>query len=118
MREVDVAIVGAGVAGCCMARECARFALKVAVFEAGLDVADGATRANSGIVHAGYDPKPGTRKARFNVEGAKLYPQWASELGFPYINNGSMYSLLRKTSSRRFAGCASGASIMASRACA
>ncbi len=53
MREVDVAIVGAGVAGCCVARECARFALKVAVFEAGLDVADGATRANSGIVHAG-----------------------------------------------------------------
>ena len=90
MREVDVAIVGAGVAGCCMARECARFTLKVAVFEAGLDVADGATRANSGIVHAGYDPKPGTRKARYNVEGAKLYPQWASELGFPYINNGSM----------------------------
>ena len=78
MREVDVAIVGAGVAGCCVARECARFALKVAVFEAGLDVADGATRANSGIVHAGYDPKPGTRKARYNVEGAKLYPQsWA-----------------------------------------
>ena len=90
MREVDVAIVGAGVAGCCVARECARFALKVAVFEAGLDVADGATRANSGIVHAGYDPKPGTRKARYNVEGAKLYPQWAHELGFPYINNGSM----------------------------
>ena len=90
MREVDVAIVGAGVAGCCAARECARFALKVAVFEAGLDVADGATRANSGIVHAGYDPKPGTRKARYNVEGAKLYPQWARELGFPYINNGSM----------------------------
>lgn len=90
MREVDVAIVGAGVAGCCVARECARFALKVAVFEAGLDVADGATRANSGIVHAGYDPKPGTCKARYNVEGAKLYPQWASELGFPYINNGSM----------------------------
>lgn len=90
MREVDVAIVGAGVAGCCVARECARFALKVAVFEAGLDVADGATRANSGIVHAGYDPKPGTRKARYNVEGAKLYPEWASELGFPYINNGSM----------------------------
>lgn len=90
MREVDVAIVGAGAAGCCVARECARFALKVAVFEAGFDVADGATRANSGIVHAGYDPKPGTRKARYNVEGAKLYPQWASELGFPYINNGSM----------------------------
>ena len=81
MREVDVAIVGAGVAGCCVARECARFALKVAVFEAGLDVADGATRANSGIVHAGYDPKPGTRRRREVVSamgertGISLYQQ-------------------------------------------
>ena len=90
MREYDVAIVGAGVAGCCTARECARFSMNVAVFEAGLDVADGATRANSGIVHAGYDPKPGTRKARYNVAGAKLYPRWANELGIPYIQNGSM----------------------------
>ena len=90
MRECDVAIIGAGVAGCATARECARFAMKTAVFEAGLDVADGATRANSGIVHAGYDPKPGTRKARYNVAGAKLYPQWAHELGFPYKQNGSL----------------------------
>lgn len=90
MRECDVAIIGAGVAGCATARECARFSMKTAVFEAGLDVADGATRANSGIVHAGYDPKPGTRKARYNVAGAKLYPRWASELGFPYEQNGSI----------------------------
>lgn len=86
----DIAIVGAGVAGACVARECARFDARVVVLEAGLDVACGATRANSGIVHAGFDPEPGTAKARYNVEGAKLYPIWAYELGFPYKQNGSL----------------------------
>lgn len=90
MESFDIAIVGAGVAGACIARECARFDARVAVFEAGLDVAEGATRANSGIVHAGFDPEPGTAKARYNVEGAKLYPRWAQELGFPYKQNGSI----------------------------
>lgn len=89
-RQYDVAVVGAGVAGACVARELARWQLSAVVLEAGLDVAEGASRANSGIVHAGYDPAPGTAKARFNVEGARLYPQWARELGFPYLRNGSM----------------------------
>lgn len=90
MESFDIAIVGAGVAGACVARECARFDARIAVFEAGLDVAEGATRANSGIVHAGFDPEPGTAKARYNVEGANLYPRWAQELGFPYKQNGSI----------------------------
>lgn len=90
MERFDIAIIGAGVAGACMARECARFQAAVVVLEAGLDVAEGATRANSGIVHAGFDPEPGTVKARYNVEGSRLYPQWASELGFPYKQNGSI----------------------------
>lgn len=90
MERFDIAIIGAGVAGACMARECARFKADVVVLEAGLDVAEGATRANSGIVHAGFDPEPGTAKARYNVEGSRLYPQWASELGFPYKQNGSI----------------------------
>lgn len=90
MLQFDVAIIGAGVAGCCIARECARYDMSVVVLEAGLDVADGATRANSGIVHAGYDPKPGTKKARYNVAGSILYPQWARELGFPFYRNGSL----------------------------
>ncbi len=73
----DVVVVGAGVAGSAVARELCRFDLRVCVVEAGNDLACGATRANSGIVHAGYDPLPGTLKARFNVEGSRLYPRWA-----------------------------------------
>lgn len=64
--EYDVVIIGAGVAGCCCARELARTSGSLLVLEAGDDIACGATRANSGIVHAGYDPEPGTLKARYN----------------------------------------------------
>ena len=85
-----VAVVGAGVVGCCVARELCRFAVRVVVLEAGDDLACGATRANSGIVHAGFDPQPGTLKARYNALGSALYPRWASELGFGYYRNGSM----------------------------
>ena len=90
LQSIDVAIVGAGVAGATAARALARWRLNVVVLEAGNDVACGATRANSGIVHAGYDPLPGTLKARFNAAGSKLFPQWADELGFSYVRNGSL----------------------------
>lgn len=86
----DVAVIGAGVAGCCCARELARYDARIIVLEAGDDIACGATRANSGIVHAGYDPEPGSAKARFNVAGAALYPTWASELKFAYLRNESL----------------------------
>ena len=86
----DVVVIGAGVAGCCCARELARYDLGVLVVEAGNDIACGATRANSGIVHGGYDPEPGTLKARYNLAGSKLYPTWASELGFSYMRNESL----------------------------
>ena len=86
----DVVVVGAGVAGAAIARELARYRLRACVLEAGNDIACGATRANSGIVHAGYDPLPGTLKARCNAEGSRLYPQWADELGFSYRRNGSL----------------------------
>lgn len=85
-----VAVIGAGVVGCCIARELCRFAVRVVVLEAGDDLACGATRANSGIVHAGFDPRPGTLKARYNALGSAVYPRWASELGFGYYRNGSM----------------------------
>lgn len=86
----DAVVIGAGVAGACAARELARYDLSTAVFEAGSDIASGATRANSGIVHAGYDPEPGTLKARYNALGSALYPRYAEELGFTYLNNGSI----------------------------
>lgn len=85
-----VAVVGAGVVGCCVARELCRFAVRVVVLETGDDLACGATRANSGIVHAGFDPQPGTLKAHYNALGSAVYPRWASELGFGYYRNGSM----------------------------
>ncbi len=86
----DVIVIGAGVAGCCTARELARFDLRVLVLEQGEDVSVGTTRANSGIVHGGYDPEPGTYKARYNIEGSRLFSVWAKELGFEYSNNGSL----------------------------
>lgn len=86
----DVVVVGAGIAGCTAARELARYDLSICVLEAGNDIACGATRANSAIVHAGFDPVPGTRKARFNVEGSKAYPCWCDELGVQFRRNGSM----------------------------
>ena len=85
-----VAVIGAGVVGCCIARELCRFNVEVLVLEAGDDLACGSTRANSGIVHAGFDPQPGTLKALYNARGSKLFPQWADELGFAYFRNESM----------------------------
>lgn len=86
----DVVVVGAGIAGCTAARELARYDLSICVLEAGNDIACGATRANSAIVHAGFDPVPGTLKARFSVEGSKAYPRWCDELGVQFRRNGSM----------------------------
>jgi glycerol-3-phosphate dehydrogenase len=87
---MDVAIIGAGIAGCAVARELSRLSLDVVVLEAGYDVACGASRSNSGIVHGGYDPVPGTRKALYNARGMRMIPGLADELGFRYSNNGSL----------------------------
>lgn len=86
----DVVIIGAGVVGSAVARELSRYELSVAVFEKEEDVCSGTSKANSGIVHAGYDAKPGTKKARFNVEGSKMMAKLAEELDFEYENNGSL----------------------------
>lgn len=86
----DVIIIGAGVSGCAIARELSRFQLKIAVLEKALDVCEGTSKANSGIVHAGYDAKPGTLKARLNVEGSRMMEALSKELDFPYKKNGSI----------------------------
>lgn len=88
--DFDVLIVGAGVVGCAVARELSRYEGKIGVLERGFDVAEGASKANSGIIHAGYDAKPGTLKAKLNVEGAKLYPELCRELGVPYSQPGAL----------------------------
>lgn len=87
---VDVAIIGAGVIGAMAAREVSKYRLSVCVVERANDAATGASCANSGIVHAGFDAKPGTLKARFNIEGAEMMPRIAKELGVPYRQNGAL----------------------------
>ncbi len=86
----DVAIVGAGVIGGMLARELSRYQLNVCILEKENDVAMGATKANSGIVHGGYDPVPGTLKAKLNAEGVEMLFAAARELHVPYKRNGSM----------------------------
>lgn len=86
----DVMIIGAGVTGCALARVLSRYEGNMAVIERGYDIAEGASKANSGIVHAGFDAKPGTMKAKLNVEGAKMYPALCKELGVPYAEPGAL----------------------------
>lgn len=86
----DIAIIGAGVTGSMIARALAKYNISVVVLEKTNDVATGSSKANSGIVHAGYDAKTGTLKAQLNVLGCKMMPQVAEELGVPYHKNGSL----------------------------
>ena len=85
----DVAIIGAGVIGAMAARELSRYNLNVCLLEKENDVAMGASRANSGIIHGGYDPIPGTLKAKMNTAGVPLLYEAAKELNAHYENNGS-----------------------------
>ena len=86
----DVAVIGAGVIGCAAARELSRYELSVAVIERESDVCEGTSKANSAIIHAGFDAVPGTMKARFNVEGNKMMDSISKELDIPFKRNGAM----------------------------
>lgn len=85
-----IIVIGGGVVGCAVARELSRYEAAVTLLEAGVDVAEGASKANSAIVHAGFDAKPGTMKAKLNVEGARMYPAFCAEVGAPYGQPGAM----------------------------
>lgn len=86
----DVAIVGAGVVGSLIARELSRYSLKIAIVEKCNDMAMGTSKANSAIVHAGFDAKPGTLKAKLNVKGTELMPKLCKELSVPFKPIGSL----------------------------
>ena len=86
----DIAVVGAGVIGSLIARELSRYKLSIALVEKCNDMAMGTSKANSAIVHAGFDAKPGSLKARFNVRGAELMPKLCETLNVPYKNIGSL----------------------------
>jgi len=89
-RIYDVAVIGAGVIGMSILRELTRYRLKICSLEKMEDVAEGASKANSGIVHAGYDPIEGTKKARFNVEGNNIFADVCNELDVEYKMIGSL----------------------------
>ena len=76
----DVIIIGAGVVGSLIARTLSRYQLDILLLEKASDVGEGTTKANTAIVHGGYDAKPGTLKARFNVEGNRLFDDLCGEL--------------------------------------
>lgn len=86
----DVAILGGGVIGCSLLNKLTRLNKKCILLEKGSDVAVGTTKANSGLIHAGFDAKPGTLKAKLNVRGAELYPKLCKELGVHFIQNGAL----------------------------
>lgn len=85
----DVAIIGAGVIGCAVARELSRYDCKAVLIEKENDVAMGTTCANSAIIHAGYDPKPGTLMAKYNVPGNRMAGEICEELDVPFRRCGS-----------------------------
>ena len=86
----DVAVIGAGVVGALAARELSRYAVKTVLLEKADDVAMGASKANSAIVHAGFDCIPGTLMAKMNVKGNAMMETVAAELSVPFKRNGSM----------------------------
>ena len=86
----DVIVIGAGVSGCAIARELSRRKGRFLVLEREEDVCCGTSKANSAIIHAGYDAKHGTLMAKLNVEGSRMMPALARDLDIPYRVNGSL----------------------------
>ena len=86
----DVAIIGAGVVGSAIARELSRYHANICVIEKEEDVCNGTSKANSAIIHAGFDAKPGSLKAKLNVRGNEMMTHLSKELDIPFTRNGSL----------------------------
>lgn len=86
----DIVIIGAGVSGAATARELSRFRARICVIERGEDVCCGTSKANSGIVHAGFDAPEGSLMARLNVRGNQMMEVLSRELDFPFRRNGAL----------------------------
>jgi glycerol-3-phosphate dehydrogenase len=98
----DVAIVGAGDVGSAIARELARFELRVALIEAGPDVGAGTSKANTAILHTGYDAKPGTLEARLVARGHDLLLSYSEEVGIPIERTGALLVAWTEEEHERF----------------
>ena len=86
----DSIIIGGGVVGTAIFNKLVRIGKKVALIDKASDVSTGASKANSGLVHAGYDPEPGTLKAKLNVRGSELFPKLTKRLHVPYKRTGAL----------------------------
>ena len=86
----DVIIIGAGVTGCAVARFLSKYQGRFMVLERSEDVCTGTSKANSAIIHAGFDAAHGSLMAKYNLIGSRMYPELAKELDFAYIRNGSL----------------------------
>ena len=86
----DVAIIGAGVIGSAIARELSKYEAKICVLEREEDVCNGTSKANSAIIHAGFDATPGSLKAKLNVRGNTMMTQLSKDLDIPFTRNGSL----------------------------
>ena len=86
----DVLIIGSGVSGASCAYMLSKYDLKVAVLDKSNDIANGTTKANSAIIHAGFDPSPDTLMAKLNVRGVELAREIAAKLDVPINNCGSL----------------------------
>ncbi len=86
----DVLIIGAGVTGTMIARELSKYLLDVVILDKNNDAGDATSSANSAIIHSGYDPEPGSLKAKFNVLGNAKYPELVKQLDVPFIQCGSL----------------------------
>lgn len=90
MEEFEVAIIGAGIVGASLFSELTRKGVRAVLLEKSSDVSNGSTKANSGIVHAGYDPIPNTLKARFNIRGSQIFPSVCKRLSVPILQCGTL----------------------------
>ena len=86
----DIIIIGGGVSGAAIARELSRYKAEICLVEKEEDVCSGTSKANSAIIHAGYDAVPGTLKAKLNVRGNEMMEELAKDLDFPFKRNGSL----------------------------
>jgi glycerol-3-phosphate dehydrogenase len=85
-----IVIIGGGVIGCAIARELSAYDADILLLERAADVSEGASKANSGLVHAGFDAEPGSNKAKFNLQGSRMFEALCRELSVPYRRNGAM----------------------------
>lgn len=92
----DVVIIGAGVSGSASARELSRYKVNACVIDKAEDVCCGTSKANSGIVHSGFDAKEGSLMAKLNVQGNELMENLSKELDFSFKRNGSLVICLRE----------------------